>query len=128
MATLSAVEKMKLEKIFAMSGGYVLNFGNNSFSRFIYDSVKINIDESKYEKYGTSKANCLRTFWELEGNITVGKLTEDMLLAYKTEVTLSDSTSTSINESLFKDSLDIAYKLQGKKLLRTLQLIQKKLS
>src|SRR5690349_10711487 len=83
MANLSAIEKMKLEKIFSMSGGYVLNFGNNSFSRFIYDSVKINIDEPKYEKYGSSKANRLRTFWELEGNVTVGKLTEDMLLAYR---------------------------------------------
>ena len=80
MANISQIEKLKLEKIFSMGGGYVLDFSNSSFQRFIYDIVKLDIDNSKYDKYGSSKANRLRTLWELEADSIVGKITEEMLL------------------------------------------------
>ena len=116
MANISQIEKLKLEKIFSMAGGYVLNFSNSSFQRFIYDIVKIDINNSKYDKHGSSKANRLRTLWEIEVDSIVGKITEEMLLYYKTEKLLNDQVSEPFNDNLFEECLNTAYKLQRKKL------------
>ena len=76
MANILQIEKLKLEKIFSMAGGYVLDFSNSSFQRFICDIIKLDINNSKYEKYRSSKANRLRTLWEIEADSIVGKITE----------------------------------------------------
>ena len=116
MANISQIEKLKLEKIFSMAGGYVLDFSNSSFHRFIYDIVKIDINNSKYDKYGSSKANRLRTIWEIEADSIVGKITEEMLLYYETQKSINDQGSDPLNKKLFEECLNTAYKLQGKKL------------
>ena len=116
MANILQIEKLKLEKIFSMAGGYVLNFSNSSFQRFIYDVVKLDINNSKYDKYGSSKANRLRTLWEIETDSIVGKITEEMLLYYKAEKSLNDQVSEPFDKNLFEDCLNTAYKLQGKEL------------
>lgn len=116
MANISPIEKLKLENIFSMDGGYVLNFSNSSFQRFIHDIVKLDIYISKYEKYGSSKANRLRTLWEIETDSIVGKLAEEMLLYYETQHSINDQGSEPFNKKLFEECLNTAYKLQGKKL------------
>ena len=116
MANISQIEKLKLEKIFSMGGGYVLDFSNSSFQRFIYDIVKLDIDNSKYDKYGSSKANRLRTLWELEADSIVGKITEEMLLYNETNKSLNGEVPESFNNNLFEDCLNTAYRLQKKKL------------
>ena len=116
MANISQIEKLKLEKIFSMGGGYVLDFSNSSFQRFIYDIVKLDIDNSKYDKYGSSKANRLRTLWELEADGIVGKITEEMLLYNETNKSLNGEVPESSDNNLFEDCLNTAYRLQKKKL------------
>ena len=116
MANISQIEKLKLEKIFSMGDGYVLDFSNSSFQRFIYDIVKLDIGNSKYDKYGSSKANRLRTLWELEADSIVGKITEEMLLYNKTNKSLNGEVSESFDNNLFEDCLNTAYRLQRKKL------------
>ncbi|TFH40538.1 MAG: hypothetical protein E4G94_09415 [ANME-2 cluster archaeon] len=116
MANISQIEKLKLEKIFSMAGGYVLDFSSSSFQRFIYDIVKLDINNSKYDKYGSSKANRLRTLWEMEADSIVGKITEEMLLYYKAKQLLDDQVSESFDKNLFEECLNTAYKLQGKEL------------
>lgn len=116
MANISQIEKLKLEKVFSMDGGYVLDFTNNSFQRFIYDIAKVDIYNSKYEKYGNSKANRLRALWDTESDNVVGKLTEEMLLYYETQKSINDHGSAPFNKQLFDECLNTAYKLQGKKL------------
>ena len=118
MANISQIEKLKLETIFSMTGGYVLDFSNSSFQRFIYDIVKIDINNSKYDKYGSSKANRLRTFWEIEADSIVGKITEEMLLYYEAKKIINDKGTEPFNKKLFEECLNTAYKLQGKKLKR----------
>lgn len=118
MANISQIEKLKLETIFSMAGGYVLDFSNTSFQRFIYDIVKIDINNSKYDRYGSSKANRLRTFWEIEADSIVGKITEEMLLYYEAKKTINDKGTEPFNKKLFEECLNTAYKLQGKKLKR----------
>ena len=85
MSDLSFREKEKLEKIYNMSLGFVMSFSNRKFKEFILGSVGKNIYDPKYDANGESKANRLRTFWQLEPNLVVGKLTKD-LLDYELEI------------------------------------------
>lgn len=115
MATISNVEKLKLETVFSLSGGYVLNFSNQSYQSFINHAIKLDIYNQKYEIYGTSKGRRLKALWEVEGDISVGKLIEEMLLYYDTQVTLKIDGINPYDKKLFIDCLQIAYRLQGKK-------------
>lgn len=72
MADLTNADKRKLEKLFEMSGGYVLNFSNRTFDEFVFDSTGIVIDDAKYQQGSGSKANRLRAFWSLEPDHVVG--------------------------------------------------------
>lgn len=73
MSDLSYSDKTILENAFNMHTGYVLNFSDNTFSDF-FATFGININDKKYCEKGTSKANRLRTFWNIEDNTTVGKV------------------------------------------------------
>ncbi|MDR3126060.1 MAG: TIGR02391 family protein [Rickettsiales bacterium] len=60
-----------------MGEGYVLSFTNGSFKDF-FDGFDIDIGNSVYSQNGESKANRLRTFWEIGDNETVGKVLIEM--------------------------------------------------
>ena len=51
-----------IDDLFRMGDGYVLNFNNNTFAEFFDEELGINIDDSRYEVEGTSKAKRLRFF------------------------------------------------------------------
>ena len=84
MADLTHLEKRKLEKLFGMGSGYVLDFSNRTFDEFVLDSVGKSIFEEKYVIGSGSKANCLRGLWVAEPNYVVGKLLAD-LVTYASE-------------------------------------------
>ncbi len=79
MSDLSTFEKIKLEKIFEMSSGYVLDFSNRTFQDFFIDNINIDIYDEKFSNSGTSKANRLRSFWRQESNYIVGRLISCLL-------------------------------------------------
>ena len=79
MSTLKTIEKRPLEELLEMSGGYVLDFHNDTFASFFSESVGKGIYEDKYAKYGTSKARRLRAFWELESDPIVGKTLNELI-------------------------------------------------
>ncbi|MGD0580833.1 MAG: abortive infection family protein, partial [Bryobacteraceae bacterium] len=85
MSDLTNLEKRKFERLFEMGGGYVLNFSNRTFDEFVTDTVGRSIYDSKYDGYGSSKANRLRAFWQAESNHVVGKLM-GALIDYQNEV------------------------------------------
>lgn len=62
-----------------MSGGYILDFTNQSFATLFQDAAGIKIYDQKYGLQGGSKANRMRSFWDNEPNITVGKVLQAML-------------------------------------------------
>ena len=74
MANLTYVEKLQLEKLFGMGGGYVLNFSDSTFQEFIADSVGIDMYAPGMDAGGTSKAKRLRYFWKVQPNHIVGRL------------------------------------------------------
>ena len=60
MADLSFIEKTKLEKLFQMGGGYVLDFSNRTLAEFVAESTGRDIYDAKYDHASGSKANRLR--------------------------------------------------------------------
>lgn len=114
MANLSQIEMEKFEALFAMGGGYVLNFSSQNFGRFVSSVVRIDIFSPKYETYGSSKAKRLRAFWETESDAVVGKLLEELIKYYQTQLDLGVEDVKKVNDKVSNDCLTIAYKLQGK--------------
>ncbi|WP_456285431.1 TIGR02391 family protein [Microbacterium sp. JZ70] len=56
-------DKVVLEAVFGMSGGYVLDFSNESFGAF-FDDLGIDVyDAERFPGFGDSKANRLRALW-----------------------------------------------------------------
>ncbi len=78
MSSLTTIEKNKLEKLFNMHGGYVLDFSNYTFENF-FNNYKINIYSDKYTQKGSSKAKLLGSFWETESDHLVGQIIEAMI-------------------------------------------------
>ncbi len=48
-----------IDKVFAMEGGYVLNFPNQSFAEFFWEEFGVNIDDPRWSVQGGSKAKRL---------------------------------------------------------------------
>ena len=90
MSDLSSIERRKLEKLFCMGSGYVLDFSDRTFSEFFEENTRIDIDAATYRERGTSKANRMRGFWTVEGNHVVGKVIEAMILYGQSENCLLD--------------------------------------
>lgn len=79
MANLTFREKRLFEELLVMGGGYVLDFTNPLFARFVVDAINIDIYESPgYTEY-CSKANKLRQIWKNEKDDIVGKLMAELL-------------------------------------------------
>ena len=74
MADLSSIEHRKLEQLLRMSGGYVPDFSDRTFSEFFEEHTRRDIDAAVYRERGTSKANRMRGFWVVEGNHLVEPL------------------------------------------------------
>jgi hypothetical protein len=79
MSDLTFAEKMKLEKLFQMGSGYVLDFSNRTFQEFVFDSIGKDVYDANNTYGGGSKASLLRAFWKQEPNYRAGKLISDLL-------------------------------------------------
>ena len=79
MANLTPAEKHCLEEIFEMKRGYVLDFSDRSLQAFFKDVIRVDIYEEKYSTQGTSKANRVRTFWQIEEDVKVAKVLNELL-------------------------------------------------
>lgn len=91
------------EGLFGMESGYVLDFSNPTFARFIAETINIDIYEGVgYQEY-CSKANKLRQIWSKESDAVVGKLLDELLTYYedqhnRMEETLSEQQIKTITE------------------------------
>lgn len=114
MANLSQIEMQKFEALFAMNGGYVLNFSNQNFDRFVKSVLRVDIFSAKYETYGSSKAKRLRAFWEIESDAIVGRLSEELINYYHAQLDLGVQDAKKVSDKIVEDCLAIAFRLQGK--------------
>lgn len=105
MSDLCGSERRKLEKVLGMSGGFVLNFTDRTFGEF-FDDFRVQINTEGYLARGSSKANRMRTFWDVDGNHVVGRVIIGLIDYAVEEKCLDDS-----NLLLVDDCRQIAQRL-----------------
>lgn len=111
MADLTSVDKIKLERLFEMGGGYVLDFSNNSFQEFVNSNVNRDIYNDCYSDMGNSKANRLRSFWNNETNYLVSKLIRALLDYWKEIKQMNDEGLNDKEKRLFQEGYEISDRL-----------------
>ena len=84
MSSLSASEQHHVERVLNMGDGYVLSFTDSTFEAF-FKRHGIHIHANKYQTYGTSKAKKMRTFWEREPDLLVGRVLSELLDYYEAQ-------------------------------------------
>jgi hypothetical protein len=119
MSTLAPRERRKLEDLFVMGGGYVLDFSNNTFARFFNEEVNKDIYGGTYSDHGSSKANHLRSFWTKESDALVAAVIQG-LLDYCQET----GNSAVERQTLFRDCEAIAARLADSKPVPDLEAIE----
>ena len=124
MSGLSGIEKAKLEKLFEIGGGYVLDFSNRTIQEFILDSVVIDIFDNKYDYASGSKANRLRAYWNEESNYLVSKLISEMLEYWKTQKLLNSQDICQAEQNLFDECHKIAERLKQDSTVEHIEAIQ----
>lgn len=112
MSDFKGVNKLKLEKLFGMKTGYVLDFSNNSFQSFIVETIGVDIYDEKYDYGGASKANLLREFWSVESNYNVAKLNEALLEHWRTIQLTNDNDVSESKKQMYSECLRINEKLK----------------
>jgi hypothetical protein len=90
MSDLTRSERRKLENLFDMGSGYVLNFSDRTFREF-FDEYRIEIDAAQYRTGGNSKANRMRTFWSIAPNNVVGRVIDGIIAYASDEQWLTDN-------------------------------------
>lgn len=101
MADLDNGTKRKLELLFGMGGGYVLDFSNASFAEFVQTAIGID----PYEKYPpASKAKLLRRIWHEEPLALVAKLNLELLEHWRVGKLVADD-GLSESDSTLHDEL-----------------------
>jgi hypothetical protein len=95
-----------IEEVFGMGSGYVLDFSNRTFSEFFEDEFAINIYQEKYQSRGSSKANHLRSFIDVEDGYAVGKVLRK-LYDYRTRTLVARDPSTAHADAVQKQFLEI---------------------
>jgi hypothetical protein len=114
MSDLTSIERLKLEKMFQMGGGYVLDFTNRTFHEFILENTNIDIYDHKYSYHSGSKANRLRAFWAKEPNQIVGELIDKMLEYWKEKRFIENQLGTLQEDDLYNSCKTIVSRLKGR--------------
>ncbi len=111
MADINKIENLKLEKIFEMQGGYVLDFSNRTLNDFVLETINVDLYSDKYSDRGDSKANRIRTIWQKEHNYKVGTLIFKLLEYWRERKKLSYQKITEFEEILYEQCVKISNKL-----------------
>src|SRR5258708_8549777 len=115
MATFSTNEKQILEKLFQMGGGYVLNFSDRTIGEFFQNDIGVDIFDQKYNYASGSKANRLRSFWQIADDVTVGKSIDKFLEYIDNQIALGILKKESFSPELMSRAQSLASRLQGQK-------------
>jgi Restriction endonuclease len=62
MPNIRSMDMILLDNLFAMHGGYVLDFSDRTIAQFFAEELNIDFDDPTYRRNGTSKARRLRCF------------------------------------------------------------------
>jgi len=113
MADLTFTDKQILENLLEMKNGFVLDFSNRSFQELVSDTTGLDITSERYQDFGTSKANMLRSFWTKESNQTVSKLLFALADYWENIMVVPMGGHVNIDSKYFKGLLNIAKRLKN---------------
>jgi hypothetical protein len=113
MASLATNDKQVLEKLFQMSGGYVLNFSDRTFGEFFKDDVRVEIYDTKFNYASGSKANRMRGFWQVAGDPLVGRSIEKLIAYIDAQILIGNLKRQDFPDELIRRGRDIAARLLG---------------
>ena len=113
MPKLTSLEKLVLEKLFAMEGGYVLNFSDKTFAAFFRDELRVDIYQPKFHYGSGSKANRMRGFWLYAEDKTVAESIEKLLVYLDTQKLIGNITSEPHPRNLIEKAHEIAIRVAG---------------
>lgn len=88
VANLNNLTKRKLETLFGMGGGYVLDFTNATFRDFVVTAIGVDPYVGDYD----SKANLLRRMWQELPDATIAKLNLELLDYWKDGKLIADES------------------------------------
>lgn len=107
MAQMTYIEKDYFERLFDMETGYVLDFTNYTYQRFVADTINIDV----YKMYhNLSKAKILRAIMDDYDNVTVGKLLLGLMQYMQARELVTDEKKV-----IFQKCAQIGYRLIGRK-------------
>lgn len=109
MSSLSASEKLYFEKLLGMGSGWVLDFTDATFAE-LFRAHAVDIHSAKYQANGSSKAKKLRSFWEQETDLLVGRVLSDLLDRYEANCELNGAGKDAV---LLAKSRTIVARLAG---------------
>ncbi len=109
MSSLTAADKLYLERVLDMGGGYVLNFTDADFGQ-LFKRYNVDIHGTRYQTYGTSKAKKIHAFWEKEPDALVGSVLSEILDVYEA---LCDSGGCERDSASLGKSREIVARLSG---------------
>lgn len=98
MSSVKMLERDCFEDLFEMSGGYVMDFSNRTFSEFFRESARIDIYSERYAVNGDSKAKRFRAFVELEEDTLVGTVLSDLLEYWRYKTPQPTAKETALAE------------------------------
>lgn len=124
MSDLSALEKHKLEKLFGMGNGYVLDFSDRTIQEFVLEKSELDILSEKYNYNSGSKANRIRRFWIVESNYIVGKLTAELITYWRDKKVINEVEITTQEQELYEDCLRISHRLKQESPIENIDAIQ----
>jgi len=113
MANLTTNDKQVLEKLFQMGGGYVLNFSDRTLGEFFKDDVRVDIYDQKFNYASGSKANRMRGFWRVAGDILVGRSIEKLVDYIETQILLGNLKTQDFPDELVRRGRGISSRLLG---------------
>ena len=113
MATLTTLEKIKLERYFGMDSGYFGNFSNNTLSKFVSETLGCEIYDEKYNLNSGSKANRVRALWSLEDDNSIALFIEKAIAYDDMEKSKANGYTGVEDESLRAECLEIAMRLRN---------------
>lgn len=105
MAQMTYIEKDYFERLFDMETGYVLDFTNYTYQRFVADTINIDV----YKKYH-NLSKILRAIMDDCDNVTVGKLLLGLMQYMQARELVTDE-----KKEIFQKCTEIGYRLIGKK-------------
>ena len=112
MPTTKRSDMRLIDEVFGMGSGYVLDFSNRTFSEFFEDEFGINIYQKKYHGRGTSKANLLRSFIDVEDGFTVGKVLRK-LCDYRTTTLVARDPSNALPKSVESQFFEVVARIEA---------------